>query len=338
MLGRLAREQMRWMWFGLLALGIYAVDGWVVRSEAGSGRKMVVAAAACLDVVAVVPAIYYWLMVRPGIRARWSLIPVGLLGLIRATYLFPGATIARASAAGLCEAGLIALVVIQARKMLHSRGEGRDPMDAIGAAVEGLLPAPFIARLLAKEIGILYYALFSWRAQPYVPPGARAFSLYSQAGREDLLFLFAFASVFEILPVHLVVSRWSVTAAWAATGLSVYGAVWLIGMARSIGLRPALVGPEEVELRYGLLFRMCIPADRIAGVREAQAGDDAVLAPRKYAPNVCVELAGPVYGERLFGSNRRMDRVALAVENRAEFEQAVCDLRGSDRAPAHDGG
>ena len=317
----------RYAAFVFLMLAINLIDSLITRSIADPGRRIAVALAASFDVVVVISALYYWMLVRPGIRARGSLFAIALTGVLRATYFYPHGTALREIVAGLCEAGLIGFVIVQVRNARAGREqEDADPLDDIAAALRSVLPVPGVARLIAAELGSLYYALFSWRAKPHVPSGARAFSIYKRIGQADIFGLLPLACLFEIIPVHLVLKHWSAAAAWIATGVSVYGMLWLIGMARAFGLRPVLVGPDYLHLRYGLFFQLRVPKEMIASVRSAEAGDRKSAVPRNSEPTVCIELAGVIDAEGLFGIRKRVNRVAVTPDDEPAFRQALAEL------------
>src|SRR5579883_1366911 len=99
----LDNRRLRYLLFAALAISINVIDGPLIRSP-----RAVVSAAAWFDMVAVVAALYYWLLVRPGIRGKGSIIPVALAGLIHASS-------SKAVVAGFCELGLIAYIVVQIR-------------------------------------------------------------------------------------------------------------------------------------------------------------------------------------------------------------------------------
>lgn len=315
-------RRFRYTAFLLLALAINFVDRAIVRTVADPTRRIVVSAAATLDLVVVVCAIYYWLLVRPGIRGRVSLIPIALLGALRATFLYPNARTLAAFAAGACEVALIAFVVIQVRAKIR-RNPGKragDPADLLRASLDPILPGA--ARLLAAELSIFYYALFSWRAKPYVAPGAQPFSLHKKSGHADLLYILAFASTMEIVPLHLLLHHWSPLAAWIVTSLSLYGMIWLIGLARSIALRPVLVGPDYLDVKFGLLFRLRVPRESIAAVHRAGTACETVV-PRRSDPNVCIEFVHVLEAEGPFGLRRPVRRLALSADEEVDFSKAL---------------
>jgi hypothetical protein len=325
----------RYLLFFLLALSINVIDNMLIRSMENPRAQIVAAVGASFDVVALVTAIYYWLLVRPGIQARSSLVPIALVAILRATYLVPTTATTRVALAALCELGLIAFIIVQVRQKIRrwpsANGE-RDPIDAIRAVLAPVFVMPFASRMFAVEFGVLYYALFSWRAKPHVPKGAKAFSMHKRAAAPDLFFALAIASFVEIPPIHLLIGHWSPMGAWIATGLSLYGTIWLLGLGRSIELRPALVGPYHLDLRYGLLFRLRIPREKILRVRRAGLGDatSAVVVPKRREPNLWIEFVGCIDAEGLFGVRKRLNRVAVAADEVLAFEQALRELIGTE--------
>src|SRR5277367_6056547 len=131
---RLQDRRTRHALFVLLALAINLIDGLVTRSIAAPGRRSLVAAAASVDVILVVSLLYYWLLVRPGIRARASLSFIALLGALHATYFWPIQVPVRAALAGLCELGLLAFVAVRVFRGTRHRSikdASSDPVDAI---------------------------------------------------------------------------------------------------------------------------------------------------------------------------------------------------------------
>ncbi len=316
----------RYAGFFLAMLLINLIDSAVVRSTTDPGRRQMMAASAAVDVVLVVSFLYYWMLVRPGIRARGSVILIALAGILHATYFYPNGLGAREIIGGICEASLIGFVAVQVRRT-SSWGENIDPIQAIGTALERILPTP-AAKLLTCELGVLYYALFSWRAKPHVIRGAQVFTIYRKGGQADLLGALPIVCLVELVPMHLLLNHWSSTMAWIGTGVSVYGMIWLIGLARAFRLRPVLVGDDYLYLRYGLLFQLQIRKEMIAEVRRAEARDRGWAVPRTSTPRVCIELKQSVDATGLFGIRRRVNRIAVNPDDEAGFESAIQKLVG----------
>ena len=74
------------------------------------------------------------------------------------------------------------------------------------------------------------------------------------------------ALVAETIALHFLVARWSEVAAWVLTGVSVYGAVWLVGDYRACVARRIEVTEESLRLRLGLRWEAEIPYSAIAEI------------------------------------------------------------------------
>lgn len=322
---RVIDRRFRYTAFVLFALSINLIDAIVLRWNTDPARRIAVAAAATVDTVGVVSVLYYWLLVRPGFRRRGTIAAVALAGAFHATWFYPDATTVRAGIAGLCEAGFVAFVIVRLRRA-PVRGPASDPFDLIRQAIPAASIMPAVARLLSGELAILYYALFSWRAKAHVAPGSRAFSIYKRVGQADLLGVLAMASVLEVVPVHLVLRRWNPAAGWIVTAVSIYGAIWLIGLARAFPLRPVLIGPDYLHLRYGLLFDLRVPRGAITCVRRTSDADRIWAIPRKSDPQVCIELSRPLDGTGLFGLHKSVRCVAITPDDEQTFVEALAEL------------
>jgi hypothetical protein len=311
--------------FFLLAVSIYLVDSLACRMAADSPHRMLVAAGASFDLVLVVGLLYYWLLVRPGLRPRAGLVFVGALGLLRASFLFPEGVMAKAAVAGCAELGLIAYVSVQVARSRKSTSNSSDPLVALQKAVQAVIPFPAAANAVGMEMSIAYYALCGWRAKPHIPEGWRSCLLQEQSEKAFLFAAAGLASVFEIVPVHLLVHRWSSITAWILSAVSLYGMIWLLGLSRSLVLRPTLVGPESLTIRYGLIAQLEVPRDALSSVERVTSSTASVMAlPRGAGPNVELTFTRPLRLKRVFGS-RMVSRIALCVEDEGEFERALCD-------------
>jgi len=141
-----------------------------------------------------------------------------------------------------------------------------DPVGRFRTHAAAAIRVPALAAAAAREAAIWYYA-WPRRLAPHVPEGSRAFSVHRRSGAAALMFVLAALAVVEAATVHLVLRRWSAAAAWTITFASLYGAVWLIGMARALALRPILADASGVTLRAALLRSVRIAAEDIAEVR-----------------------------------------------------------------------
>ena len=284
------------------------------RAEVGIG--------AALDVAVTVPALYFLLVVRGGLQPVITILPLCLLGLLRATYLAPQIAWTRPAVAAAAELAVAALIAVRVRRGLRAAGADCDVLARIEGAACEIFPSGRVAAVLAGEIAVFYYAFASWKQRPHAPEGSRAFTIHEQSGVAALFGALAGVGVMEAALVHVVVMRWSAAAAWALTALSIYGTVWLIAVARSFVLRPVLVQSGQLVARGGIMWSVRIPLATICAVESGSARCDLKLPPAS-EPNVVLRLAEPVTARGMYGMTRRVSSLALAIDDRSGFERAL---------------
>lgn len=312
-----ANTRQRTAVFLAVAVAINVIDSYVVSVPRTGVRLSLVRAAASIDVVLVVSAIYFFMLVRPGIRPHWSMAPVALAGIWHAAYFYPQFGSVKAVAAALFELGLAGFVIVRFRRSFRTDG---DPADRLRAVIFEMVPIPAAANVLASELTVLYYSVFSWRSKAHVPAGTLAFTIDRMTGQADLFVVLAIATVVEIMPVHLLLAHWSTTVAWVVSALSLYGAVWFVGLARSIWLRPLLCGDDCIDVRYGLMFRLRIPCQMIRRVgRTAEQSSPGYARLPGEPANVFIDLLSEMDSEKLFGFRRKVRGVALSADDPDEL-------------------
>jgi hypothetical protein len=239
-----------------------------------------------------------------------------MLGLLRAAFAFPSVIPGKELLAAGAECSVLVVLFIGFR-----RQPGDDPVERLRGALAGILPFETAERALAGEFSVLWYA-FAWRARPHIPADAQPFTLHRRSAYGDMVLCLGLAALLDILPLHFVVRRWSGTAAWVLTALSLYGAVWITGLFRSLELRPTLAHSREATIRLGLFFTLRVPAESIARIgMEVPKG--ALILPRGSTATVCIEFKEPLTAGRLFGLRRRVSSVALAADDPAGLTAAL---------------
>ncbi len=124
---------------------------------------------------------------------------------------------------------------------LRNRAGGEDPLTRIRASCRAIIPYQKLSNLLAVEVAVLYYALFSWRSKPERKNNSVAFSYAEASGYSTLGLLLLLGIVCEGVPLHLVIARFSHSAAWIWTALDAYGILWALAILRVTKLRTILV-------------------------------------------------------------------------------------------------
>jgi hypothetical protein len=267
------------------------------------------------DVAFTVPLLYFLLVARGQTKAAFTMVPVCLVALLRASYVAPGIGWTRPVLGAAAEIAVISLVLIRVRRGRRAGKQDGDVLERFRAICLEVVGVPIAANVLATELAFFWYGLCSWRAKPHAPEGARVFPVHERSSAGMLFAAAAGMSVVEALVAHVIVMRWSLTAAWVLTGLSIYGTVWLIALSRSFWLCPCYLQNGELVFRNGLLWTLRIPLDQIASASPARSEEADLSMPPATDPNLRFEFSTPITVRKMYGIERRVCSLAVSVDD-----------------------
>ncbi|HTR54964.1 MAG TPA: hypothetical protein VMJ10_29965 [Kofleriaceae bacterium] len=270
------------------ALGVAAAIWATVLAIVATVDRPAVPVAAAFDLTVTCSLAVYLIAVRRGHLPRWVLTIVALAGAIAARVLLAGAHASIASAA-VIEAFAIAMVV--------GRG-GR------------------VTELLTSELRVLGHAIAGWRAPRR---DARTFTVHRANGWPLYAGVLVALTLVETPVVHVaLVGFGHPTAAWIATALSLYGAIWFVGDALALRHGGVVVGADAIELRVGVRWRGRIARAAIARVERTTTAENS-LDVSILTPNVILHLREPVTLHGLLGRRRTSCRIALSIDEPDRF-------------------
>ncbi|NJL29496.1 MAG: hypothetical protein HC897_17225, partial [Thermoanaerobaculia bacterium] len=216
------------------------------------------------------------------------------------------------------------------RSSAASRG---DALDAIRIASREVLGEHRFAEVLAFEIALLYYGLFSWTSRRPADH-LETFTCYRRSGYGSLLVAFACLVPLEVVPVHLLVaSLWGPAAAWAVTGLGIWGLIWILGLFQALRLRPSRLSERGLELRVGLRWQLEVPFENMAKLERLPRSNKKAeresldIAPL-HQPVFRLELAEPAEVLGVYGQRRKARLIYFAVDEPERFERRFGELVG----------
>jgi hypothetical protein len=182
------------------------------------------------------------------------------------------------------------------------------------------------ATAIATEAAVLYFALFAWKRKPFAPPGGRAFSYHRRNAYAALLYAVVGIAVVEMAAVDLIVRASHVTAANVLLVVDALAAIWLLGFARAVQLRPILLTSDALLIRNGLAARVDVPLAHatieFGRVRAPAKGTPRYLRAAMGQPNALIALREPATLRRAYGGSRLIDRIGLVLDDPKGFETA----------------
>ena len=231
---------------------------------------------------------------------------------------------------------VLLVLLVQVRAVCRQFREHRttsNRLTSLKAALGSLLPKP-LATWLATELFLLGYALGGFTRVTYTE---KQFTMHKKSGWTLMALALAVLAIPETVIVHLLVGAWSQTAAWILSVLTVYGILWLVGDANAIRHLPIEIRSDGVLFRLGLRSECFLPMEWISEVRspslEDQEAEDLVRFSLLGNPNLVVVSTRETVTTNLLGSERKVRRIALTLDEPVQFREALQRVHTSNSEP-----
>lgn len=308
--------------FGLVLLSVYGAACWIVTLLVQSKQPDVLATAVACDLVILVPAAFYLLIVLPLHLPRILVVPCVTISLFSAAQLIPadhhfGLNVIE-YALLVPEALLIGWVVLRTQRLIRSAQShtGLEPLERYRREFKKLIASPAVAEVFASEMALFHYALAAWRSTPHRPDGTISVSQHTRSGQSGIVIALMSLFVIEGVAVHLLLAMWSEWLAWLLTASTVYGGLFLLGDLRATVLRPILIEQDRITLRAGLRWTVEVERDNILSITSHQPADgmphvNFVLLGQ---PTRWLQLREPVVVRGMYGFQRVVHAIGFCPD------------------------
>ena len=328
-------RQSRRLAFFALAAAVLAANAWMMRRTPGAfldHNGLAPEWPVLVDALLTVPLVYLAFFWRDGWRALRGAFAVGMAALAVAIWVVPSANrdwldalmplrLVVLAAIVLLEGVAIFAVV---RLIVRVRRAGVVVETAIDDAMRAKFGDVPIARLLALEARMWFYALFASIRRPPGFPGEAHFSYHAIDGNASNQQAFIVLILVETPVLHVLIALfWHAQAAWIVSAISLWGLAFLVAEYRATILRPISIDGDDLVIRHGLLVDVRVPLACIAGAstsRVAVGRAPGVLrCCAAGVPNVRLDLRAPLAIPKLAGGHRDVERIFLGVDEPARL-------------------
>lgn len=321
------------LWFAALLLLIVFTERHVVGLPAFSQRPLL-PVGVTVDLLVVVPALFYFLVVRPcglsvaslsgavgaGLALAFWLIPVAQQQPLRALHWLPV----------LLEAVALAVAATKVRRLVRAYRAAYAAEARVGPSLRaavGELGRP--GAFLLAEVDLLRYALLGWWAAPEVPAAAVPHSNYRASGFTAFIVMVAVALLVETAALHLLVGHWSPAVANWVLFFDVYAVLTCVAHGHAVRLRPSLLTADALQVRVGAMWQFTVPRAALADV--APLHDHPAAQPHTLnltrllftTPNLLLTFAEPVELTGPYGTRRTARHVAIYLDKPQDFIQEL---------------
>lgn len=321
----------------LIALGIpFVIIFFLVfltKSPIFNSNPSIFSLAITLDFLLTVPIIYYLLIKKTKIPGT-TVVPILIASLMVGTYTLPienqyYLNLFKTWILPVIEILLLTFIFIKVRisvkKYKQKNQLYRDFFTSLKETCSELIPQKIVP-LIATEIAVIYYGFINWKK---LTPKENEFTYHKNSGIPVFLGTFIFIIAIETFAMHLLIARWSNTAAWILSGLSVYTSIQILGFLRSLSQRPIRIENDRLIIRHGILAESEIKFNEIESVvlskSHIEFNNLTKLSPfgilESY--NVIIKMNKENVLSGLYGTKKKFTNLAMYIDNGEEFKNKI---------------
>lgn len=296
-----------------------------------------------LDLLVTIPLIYF-LIIRKRDIPKISVVSVFIVCLIIAHFILPKEhqfllSLVRTYGLPVAEIFIFGYLVLNTvktiRQFKYQKKSTPDFYTAISMACKDALPKR-VATLFATEIGVMYYAFFAWKKRPLKE------NEYSYSKKNTIIvfiYVAIFLILFETFIVHLLLVSWNETFALVLMILSIYTAIQLFALARSLPKRPMYIDVDERKLHlvYGFFNKTDIDIRNIKDIEKSTKMLPADKSIVQFSPlgnldnhNVIIHLHDENILHKIYGLKKKYKSIAVYVDDKDRFVEDVIRLMNND--------
>ena len=286
------------------------------------------------DLLLSVPLIYF-LLIRKTKIPNITAVPVMILGLIIGSWFLPESRqtyleLFKTWALPVVEVSIVTFIILKVRNAVKRfkslSGQSPDFFSTLKEVCYQMLPQKLVLPFVT-EIAVMYYGFISWRSRPL---HNNEFSYHKKSGTPALLIALIFVIAIETFVFHILLAKWSIIAAWIASGLSTYTAIQVFGFARSLSKRPVSIDKNSITLRYGILCETNISFEDIESVTLSKKPVKQDKTTRKLSPlgeleshNIIIHLNKTNTLTGLYGIKKTYKTLAFYIDDASRFKVQI---------------
>ena len=317
-----------------LLLGIISTMFFLSRSASFKSFPSELALGITLDLIVTMPLLYL-LIIRKSSISKKTVIPIIAIGLWSTFFILPKEQhqfidFFKYYLLPFVEVGIVTTVVLKVRKLRKNMSAERknhtDFIQLFRSASATVFPKKLIP-LLVSEAGMIYYGFIAWKKAPL---GPGQFTYHKNNTERVMIYGFMLLIFVELFGLHFLIAKWSVVAAWVLSALSAYSLFQVWGIARSLAQRPISILDQQLCLRFGLVSEVDIDLSTIQDIylnkKNIEKEDGYFhlgLISDAETPNILIHLSEEVEVLRIYGFHKKTKRIALYVDQPAEFIEYI---------------
>ncbi|WP_184549048.1 hypothetical protein [Mucilaginibacter sp. FT3.2] len=310
--------------------------GELILHNVASTVKNKVADGLLADFTITFPALYYFIIIRPSRASARRLLFVISICLAIAYLVLPAQQkayilqIRKLSA--LAELLFIVYAFTKFNKLRLAYNAQKavlpDPIYNLRLAMANTMGDSLGVKIVASELAVLKYGLFSWKKEQPALANSRSFTTHKDFGYIAIWCILLVAVMVETFAFHLLLLKWSHLAAMIITGLTLYGVIFFIADLSAIIKRKVEINQTTLLLRTGLRWRAIVDIANIQSVNKIindYNSDDAYLQGGiiKSSGNLLITFKTPVQVDKLYGKSKMVSSILMNIDDYETFAATI---------------
>ena len=291
-----------------------------------------------IDLLLTIPFVYF-LLIRKTSIPKTTIVPFVIIGVVICSFILPAEnqhylSLFKSWILPIIELAVISLIIYNVVKAirlykLNKKESSSDFFSILKSTCYNILPKGFVIPFVT-EIAVIYYGFIHWKKKKLK---TNEFSYHKDSGTIGILIAILFLIAIETVALHLLLSMWSILAAWILTGISIYSGIQILGFLKSMSKRPIVLEADKLHLRYGIMNETTINIKDIDSIILSTKDIELNKTTRKLSflgnlegHNLIIKLKKENLLTGLYGIKRPYDTLALHVDKKVEFKNKIKDL------------
>lgn len=288
------------------------------------------------DLLLTVPFVYF-LLIRKTTIPKTTIVPFIVFGMVICSMILPSENqqylnFFKTWIFPILELSILSFVIYKVRKGIkrykQKKGLSFDFFTTLKNTCYEILPKPAVIPVVT-EIAVFYYGFIYWKKRAL---NDNEFSYHKNSGSISLLIAIIFIVAIETVVLHILLAKWSHTAAWILTCLSIYSGTQIFGFLKSMIKRPISIEDNKLYLRYGIMSESTIDLKKIASIEISSKDIEKDEETRKLSflgelesHNIIIKLKTEHTLIGLYGVKRNFKVLALHVDDKVKFKNCIND-------------
>ena len=286
------------------------------------------------DLLLTVPFVYF-LLIRKTNIPKTTVVPFLILGIIICSIILPSENqyylnLFKIWVLPIVEISILSYVIYNVRKGIKhynlNKTKSFDFFTTLKNTCYEILPKGVVIPVVT-EIAVFYYGFINWQKRELKE---NEFSYHKDSGTITLLIAIIFIVAIETFVFHILLAKWSDLAAWILTFLSIYSAIQIFGILKSMFKRPISIENDKLYLRYGIMNESTIDLREIDSIEVSSKDIKLNKKTRKLSflgelesHNVIIRLKTEHTLIGLYGIKKKYEVLALHVDDKIEFRNRI---------------